>query len=179
MMTLLGAKGILKPTDIIGDEPDGVEVEEPPVIEPVLQTHIPDPNVIEMIADDNVDILEEEVMQNSDKEEPADVVEDTNEDLVEELKVYVSPDTVEGIETAINPTRRSNRTTAGQSSKYEAYSMLTQGYGLACGNLSVKVALERFNKVAYDAIKDELTQLFFKKKALMPQLIVDLQRTGL
>jgi len=170
MMTLLGAKGILKPSDIIGDEPDGVEVVEPPVFEPVLQTHIPDPNVIEMIADDNVDTLEEEILPNSDEEESADVVEDLIEDLSEELEVNVSPDTVEGIETAVNPIRRSNRTTAGQSSKYVEYSMFTQGYGLACGNLSVKVALERFNKIAYDAIKDELTQLFFKKKALMPQL---------
>ena len=59
------------------------------------------------------------------------------------------------IEVAAVPARRSGRANAGRSSKYEPYAMTTQGYGLACTNLRVKVALERFGKVAYDAIKEE------------------------
>ena len=62
------------------------------------------------------------------------------------------------------PTRRSARSTAGVTSRYDGYSMMTRGYGLACANLKVKVALERFGKAAYDAIKDELTQLFIKRE---------------
>jgi len=65
---------------------------------------------------------------------------------------------------AAAPTRRSGRANAGRSSKYEPYAMMTRGYGLACANLKVKVALERFGKVAYDAIKEELTQLLVKKE---------------
>jgi len=77
------------------------------------------------------------------------------------------------------PTRRSARSTDGVSSKYEGYSMMTSGYGLACANLKVKVALERFGKAAYDAIKDELMQLFVKKRALVPRLLKDICRVDL
>ena len=86
----------------------------------------------------------------------------------------------EEVEIQLAPvTRRSTRTTAGQTSKYEPYSMLTQGYGLACSNLHVKVALERFGKVAYDSIKEELIQLFVKKKALAPVLLQEFSRANL
>jgi len=57
--------------------------------------------------------------------------------------------------------------------------MLTQGYGLALGNLQDKVALERFGKAAYDSIKEELEQLFVKKKALVPVLYRDIARVNL
>ena len=57
--------------------------------------------------------------------------------------------------------------------------MFTKGYGLALGNLQVKVALERFGKAAYDSIKDELEQLFVKKKALVPVLYRDIARVNL
>jgi len=57
--------------------------------------------------------------------------------------------------------------------------MMTGGYALACTNLKVKVALERFGKVAYDSIKDELDHLFIKKRALVPMLIREVTRANL
>ena len=72
--------------------------------------------------------------------------------------------------------RRSDRATAGKTNKYDAYSLVTTGkrcgvadlpeVGLALANLSVKNALETHGKMAFDAIKDELTQLFVTKEAL-------------
>ena len=93
-------------------------------------------------------------------EEPAGA-----EDLIEEAE--------EGIEVSSVPTRRSGRANAGRNSKYHPYAMMTQGYGLACANLRVKVALERFGKAAYDSIKDELIELFIKKRALVPMNVKD------
>jgi len=103
-----------------------------------------------------------------------------DEDQIEESIIESSLGPEEYIETTINQyTRRSARANAGQTSKYEGFSMLTKGYGLACTNLRVKLALERFGKVAYDAIKDELVQLFFTKGALKPQLLRDYQKSNL
>jgi len=57
--------------------------------------------------------------------------------------------------------------------------MLTGGYALVCSNLKIKVALERFGKIAYDSIKDELVQLFIKKRALVPMLLREVTRANL
>jgi len=102
-------------------------VEEPP-----LQTHVPDPNIIETMGDD--DDEEEEPGQPLESNQTMEpevqtVVEEPagGEDLIEEAD--------EGIEVTAVPTRRSRRANAGRNSKYEPYGMMTQGYGLACANL--------------------------------------------
>jgi len=104
----------------------------------------------------------------------------TTKDPVEPNFDSIQSETEEEIEvTSVQPTRRSTRSTAGQASNYEPYSMFTQDYGMALANLRVKVALERFGKVAYDSIKDELEPLFVKKEALAPILLRDLARVNL
>jgi len=49
---------------------------------------------------------------------------------------------------------------------------------MALMNLSIKVALEKYGKEAYDSVKDELLQLFVKKKALTPILSSEVIRNG-
>jgi len=162
-------KGTVKASDIDGD--DGVEL-EPIVNEPNLLTHAPDPNMVEQIV-----LIEEEdgpLLEGKDIGQLEEEVEEEVQPLIEEVTL-VEEEAVE-VQQAPEPTRRSTRTTAGQTSKYEPYSMLTRGYGLACSNLRVKVALERFGKVAYDSIKEELVQLFIKKRALVPMMLREVTR---
>ena len=149
MMNALAVKGILKPSDI-DNQQVAIDVEEL-VEEAPLRTHVPDPNIIEIMGEDDDEeeepgqplesnqTMEPEVQTVA--EEPAGA-----EDLIEEAD--------EGIEVAAVPTRRSGRANAGRNSKYEPYAMMTQGYGLARANLRVKVALERFGQAAYDSIKE-------------------------
>jgi len=105
----------------------------------------------------------------TDVEEPGDAGDLTEEALEVE----------EGIEVPVAPTRKSGRANAGRNPKYDPYAMMTRGYGMACTNLKVKVALERFGKTAYDSIKDELIQLFVKKRALVPMKLEEvLKKVG-
>jgi len=48
---------------------------------------------------------------------------------------------------------------------------------MALVNLSIKVALEKYGKEAYDSLKDELLQLFVKKKALTPVFFSKVMRS--
>jgi len=164
-------KGLIKASDF--DQADPVDIDEV-VDEPVLVTHAPDPNVVEIIQHEDDDDPEELVVPEKVDEIAAAV--DHMESNVDSIQL----ETKEEVEvTSVQPTRRSTRSTAGESSKYEPYSMLTQGYGMALANLRVKVALELFGKVAYDSIKDKLEQLFVKKKASAPILLRDLVRVNL
>ena len=141
--------------------------------EPGLFVHIPDLNVVEIINDNTGGIDDDTLVEDDEAEivqEPPDVLED---DVLE-------PTVEEEVEVVAPPsTRRSARSTAGLASMYEGYSMMTRGYAMASANLKVKVALERFGKIAYDAIKDELTQLFIKKRALVPKLLKEICRANL
>jgi len=165
LMNALAVKGNLKPSDI-DNQQEIINVEEI-VEEPPLQTHVPDPNVIEILGGDDgaSDGDEEEVPLESNPTMEPEVQTLVEEPAVDEALIEEAD---EAIEVAAVPTRRSGRANAGRSSKYEPYAMMTQGYGLACTSLRVKVARERFGKIAYDAIKEELIQLLIKKRALVP-----------
>jgi len=184
IMNTMGAqKGIINPSDIVMNEV-AVAEEVPP--EPRVEIHVPDPNIIELMEDNRNPGNNEPPIEEGEEEEAveaptnAQVEEESDEDETEEITVESPPGPEEYIEAAINQsTRRSARANAGQSSRYEGYSMLTKGYGLACTNLRVKVALEKFGKVAYEAIKDELIQLFLKKRALVPMKLRDIARENL
>ena len=171
-MNTRALKGMVKASDI--DQADPVDIEEI-ADEPVLVTHAPDPNVVEIIQHEDDDDDPEGLVEQEEVDEVVAVV-----DHVEPNIDSIQSEIEEEIEViSVQPTRRSTRLTAGQTSKYEPYSMLTQGYGLALGNLRIKVVLERFGKVAYDSIKEELEQLFVKKKALAPVLYSDIARVNL
>jgi len=73
---------------------------------------------VNLIEDEDEPVLEEGIKQ---PDEEVEVIEP----LIEEEPLVVG----EGIEVqqAPEPTRRSTRTTACQTSNYESYSMLTQG----------------------------------------------------
>ena len=166
-------KEVLNASDIELVEIEIVE-EIPP--EPSVQVHIPDPNTVEVIEDNrNLDNHEGQVDEIEEQEEAIDQQED-----VESVVAEHEPAMMDSVEAeVVEPTRRSTRSTAGVTSKYDSFAMMTRGYGLACANLKVKVALERFGKDAYDAIKDELVQLFFKKRALVPIKLREVSRVNL
>ena len=172
MNLLAESKGILKSDDVdmgpnVQDDIQGQNVD------PGLHVHIPDPNVVEII-NDNTGSIDDDTLVEDDE---AQIVQEPSYVLVDDV---LEPNVEEEVEVeAPPPTRRSARSTAGVTSKYDGYSMMTRGYGLACANLKVKVALERFGKAAYDAIKDDLTQLFIKKRALVPKLLKEICRANL
>jgi len=172
-MNVLASKGMIKASDI--DQAEPVDIDED-VDEPRVITHVPDPNIVEVLEyedDEEIATPDDDEVEEDEPTIAAEVPAEPNIE-VEQLEAD------EEVEIQLAPvTRRSTRTTAGQTSKYEPYSMLTQGYGLACSNLRVKVALERFGKVAYDSIKEELIQLFVKKKALAHVLLQEFSRVNL
>jgi len=149
-----------------GEAPNEDEVTE----EPTTQVHEPDPNAIENL---NPEEEEEELIEEQDELDAKH--DDPDEDPVDQIVRGEKPESL--IPESVSGVRRSQRINAGTSKRYEDFDLvgltrssaptrLTRGYGMALANLSVKVALEEFGKKAYDAILDELTQLFLKKKAL-------------
>jgi len=129
--------------------------------EPQLQTHVLDPNVVETLNVEDVDEVTVDVNPTIEPtDEPKEPMKEPDEDPVQE------------------PVRRSYRANAGQTSRFsdynvpkkQAFSGMTRGYGIALAHLRIKSALERHGKTAYEAIKNELTQLFITKKALVPKL---------
>jgi len=137
----------LNPGVHIGNE--DLMLEEFAEEEPQTAKHAPDPNVIEILGDNDESMPEEMLGEEA--------VEERDEPM---------------IDTPAKATRRSTRSIAGTTTNYEDYvrtdgvSGLTTKWGLALANLRVKVALETFGDKAHDAIADELTSLFIKKKAL-------------
>jgi len=129
--------------------------EDPSVHEPVEATIIPDPDILDQLVE-------------SEEEEE----EELRPNIEDELEVDVDP----SLDDEVEVVRRSNRATAGKTNKYDAYSLVTAvktcgvsdaaEVGMSLANLSVKNALKTHGKLAYDAIKDELTQLFVTKEAL-------------
>ena len=167
----------MKAEDIDQDGHIGTELEQGNANEPpAVVTHQVDPNVVEILQEEED---EEEEPGHPLDPNPTMEPEVQTESLEPIVEVEEDEDEIETIVPPQPPTRRSSRVTAGQSSKYEPYAMLTRGYGLACSNLKVKVALERFGKSAYDSIKDELEQLFIKKRALRPMLLREVSRANL
>ena len=147
----------VSPDDITGvdeadtgeDEVDAgvIDFEEEEEEEPEVKTHTPDPNVIEALG----------AMQEHEPEA------DLEGDEIEEVNApSISNENL----------RRSERSTAGQTSKFQDFirpdgiSGFTSKWGLALAHLSVKVAMESFGTKAYEAIKEELLQLIVRKKAL-------------
>jgi len=174
IMNTMAEKGHVTSSDINLAEHVDIPTEqanEPPTI----VTQVPDPNIVEQLQNEDSD------------EEPQDVddaeMEPVAEPLVEPV-IEVGELEEEEVETMIPPappTRRSTRGAAGKTTKFDDFlsGATFDGFGMALTNLKVKVALERFGKVAYGAIKDELEQLFIKKKALAPTLLRDFTRTSL
>jgi len=130
-MNVLASKGMIKASDI--DQAEPVDI-DPDVDEPRVVTHAPDPNIVEVLVhedegdsyyiDEDVANPDDEVEEN----EPAITAEVPIETNVEVGQLEAEQE----VEIQLAPvTRRSTRTTSGQTSKYEPYSMLTQGYGLA------------------------------------------------
>ena len=166
-------KGVLNASDIVLEEIETVE-EIPP--EPRVQVHIPEPNTVEIIEDNRNLEQEEDVIGETEESEETVIPEEDVESVVAEHE----PAMMDSVEAeVVEPTRRSTRSTAGVTSKYDSFAMMTRGYGLACASLKVRVALERFGKEAYDAIKDELVQLFLKKRALVPMILREISRANM
>ena len=116
----------------VADMEEELEIQEEE--EPRFKTHVPDPNDIELLG-------------TGEEEED---IEDTSEDETEEIKQSKQENSVEEFSTE-DTVRRSLRSTAGRTSRYNDYerttdgvSGLTRGFGLALSNLSVKVALEEW-----------------------------------
>ena len=162
---------VVTPRDFPDIPNKDISLEEEFFDEPVDQMHIPNPNILDQFVghfDDDLDSY----------------VNSVDEDVITDVDISANvDDEVEVVPTNNDWTRRSNRETAGKTNKYRDYdlSMITSTqrcYDKTCGvsgvvecgaalaNLSVKEALNQHGKLAYDAIKDELSQLFFKKKAL-------------
>ena len=159
-MTALSITGVVTTEDF--DDGNFTGVSEDDGAEPELELHEPDPAVI-----DNIEIDDDEI----------EVIPVDDEELSRESE------SDEDAEIKVEP-RRSQRSTAGKTTKFGDYELankelsgLTRGYGMALMNLSIKVALEKYGKEAYDSVKDELLQLFVKKKALTPVLFSQLNMT--
>ena len=149
MTRMVGGKPIM-----IGVDNDVEDVDDLSVGEPVEPTIIPDKDVLDRIDEIHGDEL------GSDEEE-------------DEPEFEVDPSSIDEVELV----RRSTRVTAGKTSKFQDnLSSVTTSricsitdapeVGMSLANLSVKNALETHGKMAYEAIKDELTQLFITKAAL-------------
>ena len=155
VMNELAKSGTIRQEDIEGINP-GVHIgnedlmpEEFVEEEPQTAKLAPDPNVIEILGANDESMREERLGEEAvdEKDEPI-------------------------INTPAEAGRRSTRSTAGTTTRYEDYvrpdgvSGLTTKWGVALANLRVKVALETFGDKAHDAIADELTSLFIKKESI-------------
>jgi hypothetical protein len=135
-----------------------------PIIMDVIEVEV------EVQDDPELPELEDQMDEESDDEaeddesETGDYLGDGGEEALQELYQMLEEesDTTEDSEkTQQPPLRRSERTNAGVKKQDEAYHWNLM-------NLSVNAALDSFGKVASDACKDELMQLFIEKKALTP-----------
>jgi hypothetical protein len=170
IMTGLTTTGVVTAEDFEYGIVPGVMEES---LEPELELHEPDPEVIDRIEADDIEIEDDEI--------EVTLPEEKEESVASDLEIESEDDDAE---IKVEP-RRSQRHTAGKTSRFGDYDLakkqlsgLTRGYGMALMNLSIKVALEKYGKEAYDSIKDELVQLFVKKKALTPVLLSELIRTA-
>ena len=151
-MNQLAAGTIVTPMAIDSEKEDssppaGVDFEEEEDPEPVNAKINVDPNIVEVLGAEQEEEEDENPFENS------GLTENTINDTTN---------------------RRSQRSTAGKTSRYDDYirpdgiSGFTSKWGFALTNLSIKVATERFGEKAFEAIKDELVQLIVDKEALKP-----------
>ena len=124
------------------------------LIEPVTETHVPDPHVSENLEPEaDKEVIEIGLVGND--EETVRVSNTTgyneNDNDVNERN--------DGL-------RRSVRANAGTTTRYEGYTLtgVTRGYGLACVIISGKTTSNKYTGAAKQAVIDEVTSLVLTKK---------------